>query len=303
MQPEIALVRAGSRRCGPDGRRGWNMIENWEDAAFETDGRVTTFRTEHKEFCNSSFRWRFGEMEDGGVSIGKTLPAIPTEETSSPLVLYSLILKRTEARTAAVPVGLFDGQTAEVSLVLSADREHLALAADRRVVYLDGGDIPAREHRRREAVEQHADVGDVIHMVSGVDVGRADGVGEHLVRRGEVVVKARGRVRDARAAAIGIIRREHVPYEREQASLRLEHGPLRPPEGEQLVPAAETVATVAAQRVMAARLRPSGGGDLCDMRALPKKSTRVCSVSQNWPRAAMASLPTPVYSACSEAMA
>ncbi len=105
MQPEIALGRAGSRRCGPDGRRGWNMIENWEDAAFETDGRVTTFRTEHKEFCNSSFRWRFGEMEDGGVSIGKTLPAIPTEETSSPLVLYSLVLKRTEARTAAVPSG------------------------------------------------------------------------------------------------------------------------------------------------------------------------------------------------------
>lgn len=57
------------------------MIENWEDAAFETDGRVTTFRTAHKEFCNSSFRWRFGEMEDGGVSIGKTLPAIPTEES------------------------------------------------------------------------------------------------------------------------------------------------------------------------------------------------------------------------------
>ena len=27
----------------------WNMIENWEDAAFETDGRVTTFRTEHLE--------------------------------------------------------------------------------------------------------------------------------------------------------------------------------------------------------------------------------------------------------------
>lgn len=123
------------------------MIGNWEDAAFETDGRVTTFRTEHleitftgtgieggcpaerdndgcyvcedggvtlrpaetitahKEFCNSSFRWRFGEMEDGGVSIGKTLPAIPTEETSSPLVLYSLILKRTAARTAAVPSG------------------------------------------------------------------------------------------------------------------------------------------------------------------------------------------------------
>lgn len=49
MQPEIALVRAGSRRGGPDGRRGWNMIENWEDAAFETDGRVTTFRTEHLE--------------------------------------------------------------------------------------------------------------------------------------------------------------------------------------------------------------------------------------------------------------
>ena len=25
------------------------MIENWEDAAFETDDRVTTFRTEHLE--------------------------------------------------------------------------------------------------------------------------------------------------------------------------------------------------------------------------------------------------------------
>ena len=25
------------------------MIENWEDAAFETDVRVTTFRTEHLE--------------------------------------------------------------------------------------------------------------------------------------------------------------------------------------------------------------------------------------------------------------
>lgn len=105
---------------GPDGHRGWIMIENWEDAAFETDGRVTTFRTEHleitftgtgiaggcpaerdndgcyvcenggvtlrpaetitahKEFCDCSFRWRFGEMGNGGVSIGKTLPAIPT---------------------------------------------------------------------------------------------------------------------------------------------------------------------------------------------------------------------------------
>ena len=138
------------------------MIENWEDAAFETDGRVTTFRTAHKEFCNSSFRWRFGEMEDGGVSIGKTLPAIPTEESVVSAGSLFFDFEADGGEDGGGAVGLFDGQTAEVSLVLSADREHLALAADRRVVYLDGGDIPAREHRRREAVEQHADVGDVI---------------------------------------------------------------------------------------------------------------------------------------------
>ena len=63
MQPEIALVRAGSRRCGPDGRRGWNMIENWEDAAFETDGRVTTFRTEHLEVTFT------GTGIEGGVTL------------------------------------------------------------------------------------------------------------------------------------------------------------------------------------------------------------------------------------------
>ena len=79
---------------------------------------------------------------------------------------------------------------------------------------------------------------------------------------GEVVVKARGRVRDSRAAAIGIVRREHVPHKREQAALRPEHGPLRPAEGEQLLAAAETVAAVAAQGVPTARLRPCGGGDL-----------------------------------------
>lgn len=114
----VEFVTAAS---GPDGHRGWILIGSREDAAFETDGRVTTFRTEHleitftgtgiaggcpaerdndgcylpadgqvtlrpaetitahKEFCDCSFRWRFGEMENGGVSIGKTLPAIPTE--------------------------------------------------------------------------------------------------------------------------------------------------------------------------------------------------------------------------------
>ena len=40
----VEFVTAAS---GPDGRRGWILIESWEYAAFETDGRVTTFRTAH----------------------------------------------------------------------------------------------------------------------------------------------------------------------------------------------------------------------------------------------------------------
>lgn len=118
------------------------MIENWEDAAFETDGRVTTFRTEHLEITFTGTGIEGGcpaerdndgcyVCEDGGVTLApsKVLFAAyaPPQkrmgsfshrarrelgetykepaETSSPLVLYSLILKRTAARTAAVPSG------------------------------------------------------------------------------------------------------------------------------------------------------------------------------------------------------
>lgn len=35
--------------------------------------------TVNKEFCDCSFRWKFTENDANGVSIGKTLPAIPTE--------------------------------------------------------------------------------------------------------------------------------------------------------------------------------------------------------------------------------
>ena len=35
--------------------------------------------SENKEFCDCSFRWKFTEEEAHGVSIGKTLPAYPTE--------------------------------------------------------------------------------------------------------------------------------------------------------------------------------------------------------------------------------
>ena len=114
------------------------MIENWEDAAFETDGRVTTFRTEHLEITFTGTGIEGGcpagrdndgcyVCEDGGVTLRPAETITPPQkrmgsfsyrarrelgetykepaETSSPLVLYSLILKRTEARTAAVPSG------------------------------------------------------------------------------------------------------------------------------------------------------------------------------------------------------
>ena len=41
-----------------------NMIGNWEDAAFETDGCVTTFRTEHLEITFTDTG-----IEDGGVTL------------------------------------------------------------------------------------------------------------------------------------------------------------------------------------------------------------------------------------------
>ena len=36
----------------------------------------------NKEFCDCSFRWKFTENDAHGVSIGKTLPAYPTEVRS-----------------------------------------------------------------------------------------------------------------------------------------------------------------------------------------------------------------------------
>ena len=43
--------------------------------------------TVNKEFCDCAFQWRFRETDARGVSIGKTLPAIPTEaRTVYPMV-------------------------------------------------------------------------------------------------------------------------------------------------------------------------------------------------------------------------
>ena len=104
-----------------DGIRGWINIGCWYDVPFERSGKTVTFRTDHltisftgvgiqggcpaekdnngcfflskspqlrlpevitadKEFCDCDFAWNY---EDGahGRSIGKTLPAIPTEQT------------------------------------------------------------------------------------------------------------------------------------------------------------------------------------------------------------------------------
>lgn len=104
-----------------DGVRGWVNIGFWNNVPFERSGKTVTFRTDHltisftgvgiqggcpaekdnngcfflskspqlrlpevitsdKEFCDCDFAWNY---EDGahGRSIGKTLPAIPTEQT------------------------------------------------------------------------------------------------------------------------------------------------------------------------------------------------------------------------------
>ena len=103
-----------------EGKRGWLNIDHWDDAAFTVDGKTTRFETGlltisftgvgiqggcpaekdndgcffldeeealrpaeaitgSKEFCDCEFAWHI----DGGahgVSIGKTLPTIPTEQ-------------------------------------------------------------------------------------------------------------------------------------------------------------------------------------------------------------------------------
>lgn len=51
------------------------MLLSW------TGIRNTTFEpvSANKEFCDCKFAWNFGKNDAHGVSLGKTLPAIPTE--------------------------------------------------------------------------------------------------------------------------------------------------------------------------------------------------------------------------------
>ena len=102
-----------------NGIRGWLNIGHWEDVQFEVEGKTTTFNNElleisftavglqggcpaekdnagcyflpddelrppemitaNKEFCDCAFRWNVNGNGASGRSIGKTLPAIPTE--------------------------------------------------------------------------------------------------------------------------------------------------------------------------------------------------------------------------------
>ena len=73
---------------------------------------------------------------------------------------------------------------------------------------LDGPDHAGGQLLRRKAVEQQADVDDVVHVPPHVDVRRADQVGiDQLVLR-QIVVKACGRFVDGCARPEREIRRE-----------------------------------------------------------------------------------------------
>ncbi len=101
------------------GQKGWLNIGNWQNVLFSRAEKTVVFRTQHleisftavgvqggcpaekdnagcwflpqnvcrlpeeitvsKEFCDCSFRWDFDGVGASGKSIGKTLPAIPTE--------------------------------------------------------------------------------------------------------------------------------------------------------------------------------------------------------------------------------
>ena len=106
-----------------DGKKGWLNIGNWENVPFVKKDKTTVFQPDfleisfkgvgiegscpaekdnagcffqketlelrapeiinaNKEFCDCSFRWK---LKDGaqGVSIGKTLPAVPTEQKTA----------------------------------------------------------------------------------------------------------------------------------------------------------------------------------------------------------------------------
>ena len=100
-----------------DGNKGWLNIAHWNSFPFKRNGKTITFKTNfleisftgvgiegscpaekdnagcyfgdelrkpenitvNKEFCDCSFAWCFSEYDAHGISIGKTLPAIPTE--------------------------------------------------------------------------------------------------------------------------------------------------------------------------------------------------------------------------------
>ena len=91
---------------------------------------------------------------------------------------------------------LFDGDADGIAVLLLVDRERLALQARRGIVRLDGSDGPACDLLCGEAVEQHADVRDVIHVPAKVNVRRTDGVIPGKIRVCKIVAEPRGRVRD-----------------------------------------------------------------------------------------------------------
>ena len=118
-------------------------------------------------------------------------------------------------------VGVFDGHAAAALLPAAEDAERLALEAGARVMRLDSPDHAGGQLLRRKAVEQQADVDDVVHVPPHVDVRRADRVGiDQLVLR-QIVVKARGRFVDGRARPEREIRRE-------TGLLKAQNFPLRP---------------------------------------------------------------------------
>ena len=100
-----------------DGNKGWLNIGYWDQVPYNKNGNTVTFKSEfleicftavglegacpaekdnagcyfgntirvpeaiavNKEFCDCSFAWHFSDNDAHGVSIGRTLPAIPKE--------------------------------------------------------------------------------------------------------------------------------------------------------------------------------------------------------------------------------
>ena len=127
-----------------------------------------------------------------------------------------------------------------------------------------------------EAVEQYADVGDVVHVTAKVDVRRADRIAAHELRLRQVVREAGGAIGDAGVVGEREIGGKAGLRKLHQLLFRAEDGPLRAPEGEQRVAAAQTVAAVAAHGLAVARLRPCCGSELIhETCALQEDHTRV----------------------------